>query len=403
MRQAPGVISATVRAAPGEPGDAFGRAFVVIPYPLLLVSLIATAAAGAWGTTTGLAPIAALAVAAGIHRWWGDRRPGTPLARAAWYVVQALLSAGLVVLAPLFCIYAFCGYFDAARTLPRRARTPATVGVAAVVALGQSGSLAGVRANPWLYVVLFFVNAGLGPLMAYLEERREADIARREEAVRALGDEQRRSAALQAQLLDQAREAGVIDERQRLSREIHDTVAQGLIGIITQLEAIDPGDDPAGWRPRVARACEVARDSLAEARRAIHALGSPALAEDSLPVALEHAVRRWAQACDVEALMHVDGTAGPGRHDEALLRVAQEAMANIARHSGASRAAITLTYDDREVRLDVRDDGRGFDPTQVAAGTGLTGMRSRIVGVGGELHVETAPGSGCTVSAAVPR
>lgn len=374
------------------------RAFALVPYPLLVVSMIASVTV-TWAPTPSLGPVATLAGAAAAHRWYGDRLGGRPI---AWYAVHFLLSATLVVLAPFFCIYAFCGYFDVHRKLPRSAHTPALIGVAAIVALGQSGGPTGVASSPWLYVVLFAVNAGLGPLMNHLGEQREADVTRREDAVRALEAEQRRTAALQAQLLEQAREAGVLDERARLSREIHDTVAQGLIGIITQLEAIDPGDDPASWRPRVSRASDVARDSLAEARRAIHALRSPALDDGNLPNAIERCVRRWAEGNCVAAAAHVDGAARPTAHDETLLRVAQEGLANVARHSGASRVAVTLTYGDRQVRLDVRDDGRGYDASRVPPGTGLTGMRARLVAAGGTLEIETAEGDGCTVSAAVP-
>lgn len=376
-----------------------GRLYLILPYPLLAVATIAVLAYPDWGVGQGLAVVLALAVVAGVHRWWGQRRQ---VAAAPWFLAHVALSAALVTLAPLYCIYAFCGYFDAGRLPTRTVRTVAMVPVAAIVALGQTGGLNRVAAAPWLFLVLFLVNAGLGPLMAYLDDLREADITRREQALRQLAAEQRRNTALHAQLLTQAREAGVLDERARLSREIHDTVAQGLLGIITQLEAIDPDDPPAAWQPRVDRAGRVARESLAEARRAIHALGSPQLDTNDLPEALRGVVRRQAEAHGLQAVVQVDGQVRPVPQQQTLLRITQEALSNIVRHSGARHAAVTLSYTDDEVRLDVRDDGRGFDPALVQPGAGLTGMRERLTGVGGTLEIEAAPGDGCALSAAIP-
>lgn len=371
----------------------------LIPYPLMVVSLVATAGTLDWGMPVDLEWAACFAAVVLAYRWWGDRRSGL---RAGWFWSHLVLCAALVSAVPFTCIYAFTGYVDAQRRLPRRQTTAGMIGTATVVAIGQTGGLPGVIARPWLYLVLFLVNAGLGALMTHLGEQRERDVDRREEAVKALEAEHRRTAALQEQLLEQAREAGVLDERARLSREIHDTVAQGLIGIITQLEAIDARGDRSDWQARVEVASRVARDSLAEARRAIHALGSPALEADGLPTAIERTAQRWAEINGVAALVHIEGPAKPTAHDETLLRVAQEGLANVARHAGASQVALTLTYDAREVRLDVRDDGRGFDAACVPFGAGLRGMRARIAAVGGSLEIETAAQDGCTVSAAVP-
>lgn len=370
----------------------------LMPYALLAVSLLATAAAPVWGPARwGMGPVLALGALAAVHRWWGDRRAGS----VGWLAGQLVLITALVVLAPFACIYAFSGYFDVQRILRAPARTPTMVAVAAVVAFGQVGGVVGVRDVPWLYGVLLLVNAGLAPLMGHLAQQREDDILRREEAVLALEAEQRRTASLQQQLLDQARDAGILDERARLSREIHDTVAQGLIAIITQLEAIGDEDDAASWQPRVRRASGVARDSLAEARRAIHALGSPALETASVPDALQTVVRRWSEASEIDGFVVVEGQARPTRSDETLLRVVQEGLANAARHSGAHRVAVTLTYAD-DVRLDVRDDGCGFDLSAVRPGTGLIGMRARVQEAGGTLVLESEPGEGCAISVAVP-
>ena len=117
---------------------------------------------------------------------------------------------------------------------------------------------------------------------------------------------------------------------------------------------------------------------------------------------MTRAVHRWGEANAAQVSVHVEGEARTTGHDETLLRAMQEALANAARHSGATRVAVTLTYDDRETRLDVRDDGRGFDPDRVSPGAGLTGLRQRVAETGGSLEIETGSGEGCTVSVAVP-
>lgn len=238
-------------------------------------------------------------------------------------------------------------------------------------------------------------------------------IARLEEALR-------ENAGLQAQLLVAAREAGVLDERQRMAREIHDTLAQGLTGIITQLQAADraaaePGADPAVWRRHLDNAVRLARDSLAEARRSVHAVRPGPLRSARLPEALAEVAAEWSRINDVPAEVTTTGTARP-LHPEVettLLRVAQEALANVAKHAGATRVGVTLSYMADLLTLDVRDDGAGFDPADAATrgagaraaaaeGFGLTSMRQRVARLGGSLEIESEPGLGTAISASVP-
>lgn len=176
--------------------------------------------------------------------------------------------------------------------------------------------------------------------------------------------------------------------------------------MITQLEAVDITDDPERLLARVTTPSEQARSSLTEARRAIAELGSPRLDEDDLPQALAKAVRHWSLANGIAADVRVDGDARPTAHDETLLRIAQEAMSNVSRHAGADRAVFTLTYCDAQVRIDIRDDGCGFDIDKpmcsAAGGTGLAGMRARVEPTGGAVEIESRAGGGCAVSVAVP-
>lgn len=206
------------------------------------------------------------------------------------------------------------------------------------------------------------------------------------------------NADLQARLLVQAREAGVLGERQRMAREIHDTIAQGLTGILTQLEAV--GDDP-GPRLEIVRA--LARESLTEARRSVQALRPAPLADAQLAAALSEVAAAWSRGSGVPASVSVTGEARPlhGEVESTLLRVAQEALANVAKHARARRVGLTLSYMEDVVALDVRDDGSGFVPGP-GKGFGLVGMRQRVTRLAGSFAVESSPGQGTGVSATVP-
>ena len=209
-----------------------------------------------------------------------------------------------------------------------------------------------------------------------------------------------------AELAQANRRAGVLAERQRLSGEIHDTVAQGFTSIIMLLQAADAdvGREPAAAREHLALALETARDNLAEARALVAAL-APAGLE---PGALDAALRRLAATADgypgTAARFEVSGAVVPlPRPAEVmLLRVAQEALANARKHARAGQVIVCLRYGEGQVGLDVTDDGSGFDPGQAAGGYGLPGMRARAEEAGGRLQVRSSPGCGTTVSVVVP-
>jgi len=238
-------------------------------------------------------------------------------------------------------------------------------------------------------------------------ERRKRMIAELAEANAKLEAAIAENAGLHAQLLAQAREAGVLDERARMARELHDTIAQGLTGIVTQLEAAR--QVPQQRQRHLDTAVELARQSLSEARRSVRNLRPEPLDEMSLPDALADVARRWSDLNALTAQVTTTGTARP-MHPEiegTLLRTAQEALANVAKHAAASRVGLTLSYMEDQVTLDVRDDGKGFDPAAVPEpagghGFGLTGMRQRLDRVAGRLEIESEPGSGTAVSASVP-
>ena len=255
----------------------------------------------------------------------------------------------------------------------------------------------------------------LGVKVGEQNEARKQMIAELAEANHRLEEMIAENTGLQAQLLTQAREAGAGDERQRMAREIHDTIAQGLTGIVTQLEAAQQTSNDAERERRIDNAKRLARDSLAEARRSVQALRPQALENSRLPEALADEVARWSVTSGVTGDVETTGEAR-ALHPEVevtLLRVAQEALANVAKHAGASRAGVTLSYMEDVVSLDVRDDGAGFavaternghlaGETPAAGGFGLIAMRQRVSRLAGQLEIESEPGAGTAVSASLP-
>lgn len=333
--------------------------------------------------------------------WLLVRAPQADVRRVGFWP-SLLVGCLLVLISPVYGLYAFVGYLEAP-ILPRGAqRRVAMVVTAAACALAQVG---GPRSPLWswpVYGLFLAVNAAVAMLIMLVERQRERTMLDLERAVAELRASEQRNARLQDQLLAQARDAGVQEERGRLSREIHDTVAQSLIGIITQLEAASDVTAP-DHASRLERAGATARDALGEVRRAVRALGSPRLDEEELPAALARFARQVADATGIDAGFALDGDPVPTPYDSELLRICQEALANVARHAAASRVMVTLGYSSDEVRLDVRDDGHGFDPATVRFGHGLPGIRQRLARIGGTLELETSEGGGCTLSAAVPR
>lgn len=214
------------------------------------------------------------------------------------------------------------------------------------------------------------------------------------------------------------REAGVAQERQRLAHEIHDTVAQSLSSIQMLLHAAErdlretrlTAEELEVPLKRLEAARHSASDNLSETRAMIAALTPAPLSETSLPEALERIASSFANAGEIDIDVEIDGEPQrlPMRVEAGLLRIAQGAVGNVVKHSGATRARVTVTFAPAEVRLDVVDNGAGFDADAqpekpVGLGhIGLDAMRTRARELGGELVVESAPGGPTAVSVAVP-
>ncbi|MFF3496118.1 sensor histidine kinase [Streptomyces sp. NPDC002795] len=370
---------------------------------------------GDWFTMAGLVACAVFleifAVRAGLAR------KGPSVTGSVYYGLRWALGFALSWINPLFAFYAAIGYFGADRFLLPRLVKPGLAASAVILAGSQSGGLPPENAAQWaLFGALYAINMALVAAMAHLDAKERdrtlaqvATIAELKRTNKALQDALDENAALQAQLLVQAREAGVSDERRRLAAEIHDTIAQGLTGIIAQLQVVTGTDDRGLAREHLDRAADLARHSLGEARRSVHNLAPAALDDATLAEALKKTVADWSARTGVRADFTLTGTAEP-LHEEieaSLLRIAEEALSNAARHAAATRVGVTLSFMAGEVTLDVRDDGRGFDPLAVPArsgsgGFGLDGMRARAERLAGGATVESEEGGGTAISAHVP-
>jgi len=212
-----------------------------------------------------------------------------------------------------------------------------------------------------------------------------------------------------AALFAHSTELGVIRERNRLAREIHDTLAQGLAGIALRLETVDAmleaGADPAQVQQAVQNALSLTQSALDEARRSVLDLRAAPLAGRNLAEAIAALVQEQAAAPPPDIGFTVTGGSQPlpTRIEVGLYRIVQEALTNISRHAQADNVAITLALTPAEARLIIEDDGQGFDPEQVPAGHfGLIGLSERVKLLGGALKLASSPGAGVRVAVTIP-
>jgi signal transduction histidine kinase len=359
------------------------------------------------GPTLGLAAAAALWVYFAFTRirskWDAS---GTRL--AVHLFVMLAFGAVLMHRDMLFFIFVVTGFFHAGY-LKTMGGLVAGIGATSLVVNSSIIDFADPEAESIAIFTVVVLVQTLAISSGFLLNERLVQLrSQREEALLAREAALQENAGLHMQLLTQAREAGILDERQRMARDIHDTVAQGLAGIIAQLHAADGTDDEARRRRHLDSAADLARESLAEARRTVQAIGPPTLDTAQLPEALAEVSAKWSEANEVPVELTLTGDAKP-MHPEievTLLRVTQEALTNAAKHSSARRVGITLSYMDDQLALDVRDDGIGFAPMNAKAakgnGYGLAAMRQRVGRLAGSLSIESEPGSGTVVSAIVP-
>ncbi|MDN3294020.1 sensor histidine kinase [Streptomyces ficellus] len=364
---------------------------------LLMAALLALAALRAAGDP---AVVAAAAVVGAVYaagpalRAVRDSRSAAALwlgaLSTAWLVLLALTPDGLWAAFPL--------YFLHLHLLPVRWSLPAVAATAgaAIMSYVHHGS----PLNPGAFIgPLLGAAVAVATVLGYQALYRESERRRRliEELV-----------STRAELAAAERHAGTLAERERLAREIHDTLAQGLSSIQLLLRAAErtlPAGSPAAGH--IERARRAAQDNLAEARRFVRALAPADLARGSLAAALERLCEPVHDGPRVRFSLSGTPVELPTPYEVALLRIAQSALANTVRHAAARRAEITLTFMDASVTLDVVDDGKGFDPHSGAppaggGGFGLQAMRSRARSLGGSFTVESAPGQGTAVAVSLP-
>ncbi|MGW2481223.1 sensor histidine kinase [Streptomyces sp. NPDC001571] len=334
--------------------------------------------------------------------------------RLAWLGGVVATWMVLVVLAPSFAWCAVPLFYTGLRTLrPRAALVLVAVLTAFVVIAQVELSTNGFDPN----LVLAPPAVAAIATAVFVQMQRQSDRQRElAEQQRQLIDDLLRT---RRELAATERREGTLAERQRLSMEIHDTLAQGLSSQQMLLQAADRvwASDTDAARRHVRTAESIAERNLAEARRFVHDLTPADLAAGG---GLDEALRALAAresaesgAGAFEVRCHIDGApvaALPERVGSALLRIAQGALANVREHAGATTAALTLTYLGDQVVLDIADDGRGFTPGPLGVrapspgvrGHGLPAMHARVRQLGGTLTVESSPGEGTVLSAAIP-
>lgn len=335
------------------------------------------------------------ALTAGWLRLWSARWPGGPGTGQRGTIVLALvgsvLQGGLLALHHGFAILVLSLVPQYFTLLPFGVAL--LCGIAPSIGSEYSHRLAVLGAPaeyPWMVaairlLALAAVGVSFKLLMLQMDERKR----------------------LEARLVKEQRRAGRLEERQRLAREIHDTLAQGFAGVVVHLERAEQVDamvnSPA--KPLIELARSVAREGMEDARRMLAALRPEVLEQHNLPEAIGRCTAEWSRRSGVAATVSVTGTAAPTHPeiDLTVLRAVQECLANIARHAGARSVAVTLSYMGDVLALDVQDDGTGFDVERVTSGAyGLAGMRERTARLQGALTVESVPGEGTTVSMTLP-
>ena len=366
-----------------------------------LLALVAMRAAGD-GAPHGTAVLVLSGLMAAVYAAGALAPAVQPQNRAAaiWLGALGAIWLALLALSPDALWVAFPLYFLQLHLLPMRWALPAVATTAAAAI--ASFLLHGQEVTPGTFIgPLLGAAVAVATVLGYDALFRESE--RRRELIEEL-------VATREELAVAERTAGTLAERERLAREIHDTLAQGLSSIQLLLRAAErslPADGTATAHVRQAR--EAAQDNLAEARRFVRALTPPDLEQGSLAAALERLrARTTSPALGVHFAVSGTPVELPTPYEVALLRTAQSALANAVQHAGAERAEITLSFMDTSVSLDVVDDGRGFEPGARSGpasgngGFGLPAMRSRARSLGGTLSVESAPGQGTAVALTLP-
>ena len=337
-----------------------------------------------------------------------SRRRATPVAGRVWVAGLVLLWVVGVLLNPELSWIAFALFFLVMHLLPRVPALLTVVLMTVVVVIAQVSSADGDGVAARIIGPCFGALVAIGVAWVYSQLRAESEARR--SLVQQLTATRDDLVATHDELAVAQRQAGVLAERSRLARDIHDTLAQGFSSIVLLSRAgLTGSPDAERLRSLMEQVEQTAATGLQDARTVVHALTPDELSEAPLPAALGRLLDRLASQTGLRTDLVVDGSARalPTAVEVALLRLSQGALANVRQHADASRVTVTLTYQDDAVVLDVVDDGRGFDPAAPrvrnnGSGFGLRAMRERLSDLGGTLTIEASPGEGTAVGASVP-
>ncbi|WP_076261717.1 sensor histidine kinase [Intrasporangium flavum] len=406
---------------------------------LLLVALTSIGLVRA--VTLGASPASAVALTVAFLGWYvlgvvfsrrrrvhGGAGPGAPASRETertgrvpgatsgagsavlvWLLGLTALWLVLVALSAEFVWVAFSLWLLAGHFLPWRWSVPYALAVLAVVVVAPWHALG-------VLTVAGVIGPAIGALFALIVSWGQVQLVRygveRERLIASLVEAQAEAESLHAQLAATQREAGALGERARLSRDIHDTLAQGFSSIVLLARSAEEVTDRTRQRELLRHIQSTASENLHEARRVVASLAPRQLDGATLPTSLRRLLDSFTDQTGIPTDLRLDGQldALPTALEVALVRTLQGALANVRRHAHATRVVVSLSETTDSVRLDVVDDGIGFDPRAVdsrphapeAGGYGLSSTRARLRELGGGLDVESAPGEGTALTAHVP-
>ncbi|RBP42313.1 PAS domain S-box-containing protein [Roseimicrobium gellanilyticum] len=208
-------------------------------------------------------------------------------------------------------------------------------------------------------------------------------------------------------LSQESRRLAVVAERNRMARELHDTLSQGITGVLVQLEAAEDASArqlPEAVQQHLKRARELARESLREARRSVHGMRSQALEQQSLCDALVRLFKSMTEGSPLHARFELRGTPWEmrPRWEDNLLRMVQEVLTNTLRHAQATNFHARLSYTPERLRLQLHDNGRGFNTAEGHDGFGLIGIRERVETMGGRIHIRSKARRGTSIGICIP-
>lgn len=347
------------------------------------------------GLTLSLALWFALLLWVGQQRLWQNWKLGLPLVLAGvllWYPLAFIHDIFYFLLAGLFpTIYS---------NLKIQAAIFMSVVVAALATFEQSGGSVTLD-SPILWI--YASGVGTAIFLGLWMHAIIGQSVRRRILIEQLE-------ATRSELAAAERREGVLQERDRLAREIHDTLSQGFTSIVMHLEAAEQAmpDDLATVSRHMDTARQTARDSLRQAREVVQDLRPELLARQSLPQAIERVGLRWSEESGIDLTTRITGEVVDlaADVDVTILRVVQEALANVRKHAQATAVTVTLSYMGDRVVLDVQDNGvglQGAEPSRFAGGFGLTAMRERLEGLGGTMVVESERDEGTTLMIEIPQ